>query len=171
MVRIVEWNLGQQKTTGEYVYLVDGKNESDKIGDTVALNAKQLLILEQNGKRGSKEANQKIYKVDLMGATNIYKLDESRFGKALEAMKPKELRKNGVRAVQKKLYMNLSSLGLYDFEKLEGLSLLDDGTIVLVNDNDFGVEGSFDPKTGKLTPSPSPLVTKVIWIKPKVGPH
>lgn len=135
IVRIVEWDLQERKTTGQYLYAIQDANY--KIGDAVALHAKKILILEQNGKTGPEKADQKIYAVDLAKATNISKLDESHFEKMFEAMSPKELRKNGIRMAKKKLYINLSKLGLHQFEKLEGMTLLDDGSLALVHDNDF----------------------------------
>jgi len=41
----------------------------------------------------------------------------------------------------------------FPFEKAEGLAMVDDRTLVLLNDNDFGIKGEFDLKTGKLKPT------------------
>lgn len=116
--RIVEVDLETMKTSAEYFYPFEKGN--DKIGDAVAITPKTFLVLEQNGKTG--EHSQKyIYRISLG-----------------ESDQP----------VKKTLIADLKSTPFNDFEKIEGLALIDNHRLALVYDNDFQVAGLTDTATG-----------------------
>jgi hypothetical protein len=61
---------------------------------------------------------------------------------------------------KKRLVLDLTKTGFHDIEKAEGLAVVDEYTVALVNDNDFGLAGPFDLKTGevKIKTEPSYLL-------------
>ncbi|MEC4985303.1 MAG: choice-of-anchor I family protein [Oscillatoria sp. PMC 1068.18] len=61
-------------------------------------------------------------------------------GGTLEQLTPDDLSELGVNPVNKVKVTNLPSLGYLPSDKPEGLALLPDGTLAVLNDNDFGQE-------------------------------
>lgn len=119
--RIVEVDLETMKTSAEYFYLFAKGN--DKIGDAIALDAKNFLVLEQNGKVG--EQSQKyIYKITLGESDQM---------------------------VKKTMIADLKTTPFNNLEKIEGLALIDHKRLALVYDNDFQIAGKTNHTTG-LTP-------------------
>ena len=131
--RVLEIDTENSKITAEYFYPFSGEN--DKIGDAVAIDDHHLLILEQNGKINEK-SSKLIYKVKL-GAS-----DET---------------------LSKTLIADLKGTEFDQFEKIEGLTIIDPTTIALILDNDFEISGLTDKKTG-ITPT-SPLANQLFLIK------
>lgn len=119
--RIVEVDLETMKTSAEYFYLFAKGN--DKIGDAVALDAHNFLVLEQNGKVG--EQSQKyIYKITI-GESDQF--------------------------VKKTMIADLKTTPFNNVEKVEGLTVIDNKRLALVYDNDFQIAGKSNNATG-LTP-------------------
>jgi hypothetical protein len=54
----------------------------------------------------------------------------------------------GIRPVAKELYVHLAEVGYHMGDKPEGLALVDENTIAVLNDNDFGISGTFTTTTG-----------------------
>jgi hypothetical protein len=82
----------------------------------------------------------KIFKIDISNATPITREDCN--GKTLEQLENAEnCIANGIAPVQKTLYMDLLAHG-WDpaHKKPEGITVVDDATIAVINDNDFGVD-------------------------------
>lgn len=119
--RIVEADAETMKTTAEYFYLFAKGN--DKIGDAVALDAKNFLVLEQNGKTGA-QGQKYIYKITLGESDQL---------------------------VKKALIADLKETAFNNVEKIEGLALIDGKRLALVYDNDFQLNGKTNVATG-LTP-------------------
>ncbi len=119
--RIVEADSETMKTTAEYFYLFAKGN--DKIGDAVAIDAKNFLVLEQNGKTGA-QGQKYIFKITL-GETD--------------------------QLVKKVLIADLKETAFNNVEKIEGLALIDSKRLALVYDNDFQINGKSNLTTG-LTP-------------------
>lgn len=119
--RIVEVDLETYKTSAEYFYMFEKGN--DKIGDMVALNAKNFLVLEQNGKVGT-HSQKYIYKITLGESDQL---------------------------VKKTLIADLKNTPFNDVEKVEGLAVIDNKRIGIVYDNDFQINGKTNQATG-LTP-------------------
>jgi hypothetical protein len=118
---IVEVDLETMKTSAEYFYMFEKGN--DKIGDMVALNSKNFLVIEQNGKAG--EHSQKyIYRITLGESDQL---------------------------VKKTLIADLKNTPFNNVEKVEGLALVDNKRLAIVYDNDFQINGKTNQATG-LTP-------------------
>lgn len=60
--------------------------------------------------------------------------------RTLEQLDERDLDRAGVRPVAKSALLNLADLG-WRLEKLEGLAIVDDATLAVVDDNDFGIAG------------------------------
>lgn len=52
--------------------------------------------------------------------------------------------------VSKKLLVDLEALGFKGFDKIEGISIVDNSHIAIIVDNDFGICSDLDVKTGKV---------------------
>jgi len=150
-----------ESVAGEYVYNLDkassfaglngtgdqGKKQSDvKISEMVAVGNDELIVLERIS------GVTKFYRISLATGDNILgeaistgtvANNESTQEKTLEQVY--DLGSHNANAVSKELVFNtLTDMpeGLTAPTKLEGIALLDDEHVLLINDNDFGIKGS-----------------------------
>ncbi|MEZ4820621.1 MAG: esterase-like activity of phytase family protein [Bdellovibrionota bacterium] len=158
-IRVIAFDTLTRKEVGQYVYILDNK-KADKIGDMVHIKDKQFLVIERDGKLGA-SSYKKIYRVDFANATNLLDLS-NRKQKHIEKTDSEKFESKGIQPAQKTLLADLSALGIDNIEKFEGITILDNHTIALVNDNDFGLQGDFDPKTGKLAENKQPETTSLV---------
>ncbi len=167
IVRILEFDTTRNETTGQYIYLLDGDGV-DKIGDAVALNSHEFLVIERDSATGS-GARKYIYKIDISSATNIHGRDDLpvHANQGLERQERLGLAVAGIQPVQKQLYVDLGTLGYNQVDKPEGLALIDENTLAVINDNDFRLSGTFDLATGLLTdnPTPQPILLGIIHLR------
>ncbi|MGH7600343.1 MAG: esterase-like activity of phytase family protein [bacterium] len=114
------------------------KNKEWSIGDMTAINDHEFLVIEHAAKKD--ENVKKIFKIDISQATPITREDFN--GKTLEQLENAEICvANGIKPVQKTLYMDLLANGWdASHKKPEGLTVVNDTTIAVINDNDFGVD-------------------------------
>ncbi|MCA9286738.1 MAG: choice-of-anchor I family protein, partial [Phycisphaerales bacterium] len=154
--RILAFDIATSSTVGEYLYRIEGGG-SDKVGDAVSLRPGEFLVIERDSAFGP-TAKKKIFHIDLRHATNLLDLDQAIVGPGgtLEGMSAEQLADAGIVPVSKEVYVDLAAIGFSSVDKAEGLALLHGGLLAVVNDNDFQLEGTFDPDTGLLTPNPSP---------------
>ena len=143
-VRILKIDLSTLKVVGEYVYLMDApetfkldnsKKQNDvKVSEMRALGEDKLMVLERISKCT------KFYAIDLDGATNILdsKWDDEATSPSLAMVK--DLVAEKIIPVGKKLLLDTSSQEGMP-KKIEGIALIDNKTMILVNDNDFGIAG------------------------------
>jgi hypothetical protein len=130
-------------TTSMFVYEHEAptaslKNKEWSIGDMAAINNHEFLVLEHAAKKN--ENVKKIFKIDISQATPITREDFN--GKTLEQLENAEnCIANGITPVQKTLYMDLLANGWdASHKKPEGITVVNDTTIAVINDNDFGVD-------------------------------
>lgn len=136
----------EPRVVGMYVYLLEAaadvaaqNQDEPRIGDIAAIDATRLVLGERDARDGG--PLKRLYVVDLAGATNI--LDRAHFGgRTLERLDGGDLAGAGVTPTRKALLADLVTLG-WRREKLEGVALVDERTVAVVNDNDFGF-GEFD---------------------------
>lgn len=147
-LRIMKINLETLKPAAEYVYVTedasqfkDLKQGDIVISDMIAVNEHTLLIDERDKFAGGKAQLKRIYAVDLANATNILgKYDDTKLtGKTLEQMSATELKVNNIQPPSKRTVLDAVEFK-YPYEKIEGISLVNGNTLVIVNDNDFGVD-------------------------------
>jgi hypothetical protein len=141
MMRILVVDPRNQLPVAEYVYVADLPNEYGetdqgemKIGDIDYVNPNTLLLVERTDKIA------RVYQVDLSRATNILNTkwdDLQNTQSSLEALRPEQLAANNVTPVGKSLLLDLSKVPNM-MEKIEGMTIVNDRTIAIGNDNDFG---------------------------------
>jgi hypothetical protein len=180
--RLVSFDPATGKTA-MYGYPIDsaayGKNSDAKIGDIVALDNQHILLIEQGSDKDDAIRNL-IYKVDLSPATELAAFDKP--GEYPEFDDEKALAQRGIKLAAKTLVVDLRQLG-WQQEKAEGLALIDNKTLAVTNDNDFGVKTVMqNPVEGKkrkdyrvtgqgtLTVDDKPVAT-TIGIKPLKKPE
>lgn len=115
-ILIIEFNPKTEKTEREFYYPLDSL-DADKIGD-MSFKDNHFYVIEQNSKTG-KESFHKIFKF------NLNNTDE----KGL---------------LVKELVVDLVEVGFGFADKIEGLAILDNHHLAIVNDNDFGLSGKID---------------------------
>jgi len=147
LVRILEVSAATGAPTAEYLYAMAGKDTTadadkpyyeskvDKIGDVAYDAARQVFyVLERDSAPGALSYKQ-VFEMSLKGATNI-------LGNAIaneENLSIDNLAGQGIKLANKVLLTNLASEGYLPNDKPEGLALLDDGRLAVINDNDFGI--------------------------------
>lgn len=144
--RIVELDPRTGKTR-MYAYPIDVESykspKDAKVGDIFAISEQKLLLIEQGKGKDGKMRNI-VYLVDLAGCTDLSDVRIS--GQEPEHIADRNRLSQEIRFARKELVVDLRALG-WDMEKAEGIALLPDRkTIVVVNDNDFGV--SLAPNAG-----------------------
>jgi hypothetical protein len=143
--RILEINPADNSTR-MFVYLNEGivgasgtnqiRLRDWKIGDMAAINNNEFLVIEA-GARGTTD-RKKIYKIDISAATPVTSALYG--GKTVEALADSTgLFANGIVPVNKKLFLDLLANGWTPtLDKSEGLAIINDSTVAVCNDNDFG---------------------------------
>jgi hypothetical protein len=132
------------KVVGEYVYTLDdpmsfrrdpSKRQNDpRISELMAVGLDRLIVLERT------EQTTKLYEVDLTSATNIAgtRWDDPATSPSLEQS---AVAAANITPVPKTL--RFDSADVPDVVgKTEGMALLGDGSLALINDDDFGISGA-----------------------------
>ncbi|MET3816232.1 esterase-like activity of phytase family protein [Pantoea sp. UYEF8] len=137
--RLVSFDPATGKTA-MYGYPIDSeayaKNNDAKIGDIVAIDNQHILLIEQGSGKDDAMRNL-IYKVDLSRATDLAAFDKP--DEYPEFDDEKTLAQRGIKLAAKTRVVDLRQLG-WQQEKAEGLALIDNKTLAVANDNDFGVK-------------------------------
>ncbi|HJT12553.1 MAG TPA: esterase-like activity of phytase family protein [Dongiaceae bacterium] len=145
--RILKLDLKSRQVVGEYVYTLDPaesfKNDtSDKqsdvrISELTAVGVDQLIVLERIAK------TTKLHAIDLSAATNIHgtEWDKAETSPSLEQIAAADLAGKGITPVTKELWLDSSDYAELP-EKVEGVAIVDGTELILINDDDFGIEGA-----------------------------
>ncbi|WP_214108537.1 esterase-like activity of phytase family protein [Acrocarpospora catenulata] len=146
IARILTFDLRRGKVTGEYAYQfedvttfdpkVNGDQSQMKISGLAHVGGQRLLVDERTDNVA------RIYQIDLAKAKNLLGgvYDDAATSPSLEALTDL----SAVRPAPKKLIVDLSVVVPTLPGKVEGVALLDPRTLVVANDNDFGL-GDFGP--------------------------
>jgi hypothetical protein len=144
-VRLFQIERTSMQIVGEYVYVLDepktfrqdpsGNPSDPRISAMTVIGTNHLVVLERT------EATTRLYEIDLGKATNIYgtRWDDPRTEPSLELQSnPADA---GIVPVTKALRFDTA-----DFPKImgktEGMAAMPDGTLALINDDDFGITGA-----------------------------
>lgn len=170
-LRIVEFDIVSKAVTGEYIYVLDsisasGNARTDKIGDAVSLGNGKFAVIERDD-RDSAASNKLVYQIDLSGATNINNpanLTRLPGNTTIEQASFAQLNDAGIQPVGKRLLFNAAPIGYVGVDKLEGLALVDNRTLALLNDNDFGLESAPIKGDGRvaLDATPTPVILGLV---------
>jgi phytase-like protein len=161
--RILTFSIRAGKVTGEYAYRfedvaafdpkVNGDQSAMKISGLVHVSGHRLLVDERTDNVA------RIYQIDLAKATNLAggRYDDQDTAPSLEAQTDVP----GVKLPGKSLVADLSKVAPTLPGKVEGIALLDPRTLVVANDNDFGL-GEFG-QDGKL--ADSGVLSRIVTIR------
>jgi 2',3'-cyclic-nucleotide 2'-phosphodiesterase (5'-nucleotidase family) len=166
LTRILAIDPGTGAPVKEHLYLLSGRSGQDKIGDVTYDAARDgFLVMERDSSRAL-NGFKSVYEVDLRGATNTLPrtlgIGPASWADAIGVSSPELLDNSltlvsglyttssadrlaaaGIQLANKVELFNLPSVGgSLSFDKPEGLTLRDDGAVVINYDNDFGTEGA-----------------------------
>jgi len=169
ITRIVTFNLATAATK-QFLYKQDkAKNSNSEI---TALSNTEFLVIERDGLfQGTDSSAQKfIYKIDISDATDISgdsfeSLDGILINeKTIEQNTWEELTAANIIPVSKNLVIDvISTLGSYPHEKMEGIWLINETTIGILNDDDFAVTGT-DNLDQKILPGTNDIDQNKLYI-------
>ena len=155
VIRILGVSASDGTPVSEYVYLLERNARSgvsagrvDKIGDADYIGDGKFIVLERDSgtpdDEDGFESKKYVFEIDLTGATNILDIDLAAVTdtNTLEQMSADMLAAAGIQAVAKRKVLNLPSIGYLPSDKPEGLAMLPNGDIAVMNDNDFGLAGA-----------------------------
>ncbi len=172
-VRVVEFDPVTHATR-QFLYEMDNPvpldtadTRADKIGDAVASGTGEFLVVERDDDAVPASdiavITKKVYSFTLGTATDITAVDTlypvarggSLVNLSLDQMTSAELAAVNVRGLAKTLHVDLAAAGYASVQKVEGLTLLDNGQLAVINDNDFGVAQIIvDNATGRFQTAP-----------------
>lgn len=143
-VRLFKVERTSMQIMGEYVYVLDdpktfrrdpSSDQPDvRVSEMVAIGSDRLIVLERT------EATTKLYEIDLAEATGLHgsPWDEP---KTIPSLEQTDLAQARIVPLKKTLRFDAA-----DFPRIvgktEGMALLPDGALALINDDDFGVGGA-----------------------------
>ncbi|HEY4135098.1 MAG TPA: esterase-like activity of phytase family protein [Alphaproteobacteria bacterium] len=141
--RLYKMDRASEKIVGEYVYALDDYKlykdgskamNAGRISEMSALGTDRLLVLERTDKVT------RLNEISLADATDIFgsKWDDVATSPTLE--QSKDAAAIGVRPTPKTLRLDTNEYPEMPV-KLEGIAFLNDGRMLLINDDDFGITG------------------------------
>jgi hypothetical protein len=142
--RLFKIERATMKAVGEFVYVLDdpqsfrrdpsSKPSDPRISELMAIGLDRLIVLERS------EKTTKLHEVQLSGSTDIFgsRWDEASTQPTLEQS---DAGKVGIVPLNKVLRLDTADLPQV-VGKTEGMTLLGDGALVLINDDDFGITGA-----------------------------
>jgi len=155
VIRIIGVDATDGTPVSEYVYLLERNKENgfsssrvDKIGDAVYKGNGKFLVIERDSEGPENKSGKKyVYEIDITYATNILnnsiaRRDGKQSDPTLEQMTADDLLLNNIVAVHKHKVLNLPSIGYASSDKAEGIAILPNNEIAVINDNDFGIAGA-----------------------------
>jgi hypothetical protein len=130
--------------TGEYVYTLDDpqsfrldpsdKQNDPRISEMMGLGADRFLVLERT------DGTTKLYEISLAGATDLHGTAWDGLDTVPSLEQSKDLAAAKIVPVTKTL--RFDSADHPDVpSKIEGLALAGDGSLMMINDSDFGISG------------------------------
>jgi 2',3'-cyclic-nucleotide 2'-phosphodiesterase (5'-nucleotidase family) len=166
LTRILAIDPGTGAPVKEHLYLLSGRSGQDKIGDVTYDAARDVFLVMERDSSRALNGFKSVYEVDLRGATNTLPrtlgIGPASWADAIGVSSPELLDNSltlvsglyttssadrlaaaGIQLANKVELFNLPSVGgSLSYDKPEGLTLRDDGAVVINYDNDFGTEGA-----------------------------
>jgi hypothetical protein len=154
LIRILELNPKTGKTK-MFGYETD-INFDAKIGDMTAINDHEFLVIEHGKDSTGKTAH--VYKIDLEYATDISTVHFN-MGTSFESLlNNSKAQYRGMILAQKTHVLDLIKAGFNpEFGKPEGLTIIDESRVAVINDNDFGINTPDSTGAVQFTNEPSCL--------------
>jgi hypothetical protein len=133
------------ETSKMYAYPIDGsqydkdRTGNAKLGDMVSLGGGRFIVIEQGARKSDAKVFNKLMLVEIPAdATDIAALDHNLEISSITQAVSGAADWSTVVQMKKTELLDLNALG-WLAEKAEGLTLVDENTLALVNDNDFGL--------------------------------
>ena len=142
--RWVEFDPNTEKTK-LYAYPIDstqyaaGKTGNAKLGDLVSLGGGKFIVIEQGAGPDGKVFNRLMLVQIPVTVTDIAALGSDLEKSSMSAVAVNAANYANVVTLKKTLLFDLNGAG-WLAEKAEGLALVDDSTLALTNDDDFGMK-------------------------------
>lgn len=138
--RILAFNTQTMAVVGEYLYpLFESFGSADKIGDAVSLGNGRFMVIERDDATGLR-ARKYLFEIDLRGATNLTTATINLpLGRTIESLSYTEALQYGIKPVWKDKAVFLPGIGYGAYDKPEGLARINNTTLAIINDNDFGL--------------------------------
>lgn len=143
--RLFKMDRSTLRIIGEYVYQLDDpqsfaldpsdKQNAPRISELTALGYDRLLVLERTN------GTTKLHEITLEGATNILGSAWDDLATAPSLEQSNDLSGTDITPVEKTLRFDTATDAKDAPTKIEGVAFLKDGSMVLINDNDFGIKG------------------------------
>ena len=119
----------------------NGESGNAKLGDVAALGGGRFVVIEE-GKRADGHFTNRLFLVDMSGASDIHSNAGSDLERSAITGHPVGAADwHAIRPLRKRLLVDLRVLG-WDVEKAEGLAMVDERTLALTNDNDYGIQSA-----------------------------
>ena len=162
-IRILTFDIASGKTK-QFVYMME-KAGLQAVSEITAIDKNNFLVLERGGDFPT-EANRsniikRIYKISIIGATDVSDPANSAGGKLYGGKTVEELKDaatlaaNGITPVSKTLISDLmlDINPVYPHDKAEGMTIINSKLIAVSNDDDFGITGSNGIYQQKILPA------------------
>lgn len=155
--RWVEFDPTTEKTK-LYAYPLDGKMYASgktgnaKLGDVVSLGNGKFIVIEQGAGVDGKVFNRLMLVQVPSDVTDIAALSSDLEKSSMSGVAVNAANYANVVTLKKILLLDLNAVG-WLAEKAEGLALVDDNTLALVNDDDFGLKTIVQTPNGSIVES------------------
>lgn len=168
VTRIVTFDISDGHTK-QYLYKQEKDNNLNS--EIVALTNTEFLVIERDGKfLGNESAQKHVYRIDISNATDVsgdfnnidgYTIN----GKTIEQCSWQKIKNAGIKAINKQLSVDLvASLGNYPNDKLEGLWIITESKLGVLNDDDFAVSSTGGQLIQKMLPSSNEIDGNKLYI-------
>jgi Esterase-like activity of phytase len=158
------------QTSKLYAYPLDGahylhgQTGHAKLGDLTALGAGRFIVIEQGDGPDGRMFNRLMLVEVPADATNIANIGSALEKNSLNPAHPSAVAYKHVVGLRKSLLLDLNQIG-WVAEKAEGLCLVDEHTLVVINDTDFGMKTVPDAAHGmRVTRNDPANSTQRIWV-------
>ena len=175
LLRILVFNIASGETK-QYAYITEStKTLSSEI---VAITGNTFLVLERDqdfGGGNPASLVKRVYKIDISAATDISDPENKESGllfggKTIDELTDAEISSNNIKPVTKELVADILAIpGGYAHDKAEGLAIINNNMIAVVNDDDFGIVSPATPDNTiiqKVLPSTMKTDQNVIYFIP-----
>ncbi len=146
-IRVFKMERMALNVVGEWVYRLDlpetfiadpGKKQKNvKVSEMVAIDMDTLVVLERISK------TTKLYRIELSDEYNILNSRWDKISTSPSLEQISDLALANITPLKKELILDsaIDYPGVFP-SKVEGIGLMDEHTLILVNDNDFGIKGT-----------------------------
>ncbi|MGL4851798.1 MAG: esterase-like activity of phytase family protein [Phocaeicola sp.] len=137
-VRILEITLATGRSK-EFIYQID--SPKNMVSEITFVNDSTLLVMERDSKFPKEgKGFKRVFSIDINGATDVSNL-------AIELLTHEELASQQIQPTKKTLFVDLLvAIPGYRHDKPEGITLIGDSILCVVNDDDFGIDATSDGK-------------------------